>query len=164
MFCTCRMNALPNAPVIMREPAADDPDSSGHSTPDLHLSGQSSPDVSLHGQSSSHPRPHSQQSPDLHPSWYYSPDLYADGHSTPGIHSSQQTSTTGWNALSERCTSTESSTEGLLRHANIVGRRQVHKSKDYHKKKHSAPSRLPEPQDSDIQQTSSQQICEYISV
>lgn len=180
-FVLCRKYALPNAPVISREqisPAVDslyligqgrtDLHSRDQSSPDLHLHGQISPDVSPHGQSTPHLRPHGQKSPNVLPSCY-SPDLYADCHSTPEIHSSQQTSiamlSSGWNVLSESCTSSKSSTETLLSHANVEVRRPAHKSKEIHKKRHSEPLRLPEPhQTTDIEQTSSQQICEYIIV
>lgn len=157
--------------MISREqisPAVDNLHLSGQGRTDLHSRDHSSPDVSLHGQSSPHLRPHGQKSPNLLPSCY-SPDLYADCHSTPEIHSSQQTSiamlSSGWNFLSESCTLSKSSTETLLSQANVEVRRPAHKSKEIHKKKHSEPSTLPQPhQTTDIEQTSSHQICEYISV
>lgn len=71
----------------------------------------------------------------------------------------------GCNVLSESCTSSKSSTETLLSQANVEVRRPAHKSKEIHKKRHSELSRLPEPhQTTDIEQTSSHQICEYINV
>lgn len=175
----CRY-ALPNAPVISREqisPAVDSLHLSGQgrtdlcfrdqSSPDLHSYGQRSPDVSPHGQSTRHLRPHSQKSP-IHLPSCYSPDLYAGCHSTPEIHSSQQNSipmlSSGWNVLSESCPSSKSSTETLLSHANAEVRRPAQKSKEIHKKRHSEPSRLPDHQTTNIEQTSSHQICEYIIV
>ncbi|XP_072566840.1 uncharacterized protein [Paramormyrops kingsleyae] len=158
--------ALPNAPAITREqisPAADNLHLSGQGSSDLRPRSKSSPDLHSHGHSSPDVSPHGQSSPDLHPSCYYSPDLYADGHSTPEIYSSQQTSTTmlssGWHGLSESRSSSKSSTETLLRHANVEVRRPAHKSREIHKKRHSESSRHPEQHHTrDIQQTSSLQI------
>ncbi|XP_050958544.1 uncharacterized protein LOC127159863 [Labeo rohita] len=65
----------------------------------------------------------------------------------------------GWHGLSESHSSSKSSTETLLRHANVEVRRPAHKSKEVHKKRHSEPSRHPEQHHTrDIQQTSSLQI------
>lgn len=157
--------------MISREqisPAVDNLHLSGQGRTDLRSRDQSSPDLHSHGQRSPDVSPHGQKSPNLLPSCY-SPDLYADCHSTPEIYSSQQTRiamlSSGCNVLSESCTSSKSSTETLLSQANVEVRRPAHKSKEIHKKRHSEPSRLPERhQTTDIEQTSSHQICEYISV